>query len=113
MSSVCSSSSLGSSVDLDVLDGEVFEVLGVGVGLQVVDQTENNSDGLFRPSTKSLAEFLSLTGSSDTTEVFQIWDTSSVGQNVLEVLLGFGNGETLDGICGLVCVFIMDSEILS
>ena len=90
MGSVCSSSTLGGSVDLNVLDGEVFKVLGVGVGLQIVDQTEDDSDRFFGPSTESFTEFLGLSGSSDTTEVVQIGDTSSVGEDVLEILLGFG-----------------------
>ena len=113
MGSVCSSSTLGGSVDLNVLDGEVFKVLGVGVGLQIVDQTEDDSDRFFGPSTESFTEFLGLPSSSYTTEVVQIGYTPSVGQDVFEILFGFGDRHTFNGISGLVCVFIMDSKILS
>lgn len=44
MSSIGSSASLGSSVDLHVIDGQVLEILGVGVGLKVVDESKHNSD---------------------------------------------------------------------
>ena len=42
--SIGSSSTLGGSVDLDVVDGDIFEVFGVGVGLHVGEESEDNSD---------------------------------------------------------------------
>jgi hypothetical protein len=45
--------------------------------------------------------------------MLEIWDTSSVGEDVLKVLFGLGDGQTLDGVGGLVCVFIMDPEVFS
>lgn len=42
--SVCSSASLSGSVDLDVVDDEVLHVLSVSVGLDVVDESQDNSD---------------------------------------------------------------------
>ena len=112
MGSVSSSSALSGSVDSDVVNGEVLEVFSVGVRLQVVDQSQHDSDGLFWPSTEGFAELSGLTGSSDTTEVLKIWYASSVSEDVLEVLFGFGDGETLDGVGGFVGVFIMNSEVL-
>ena len=113
MSSVSSSSSLGGSVNLNVFDGQVLEVFSVGIWLQIVDQTEDDSDRFFGPSTESFTEFLGLPSSSYTTEVVQIGYTPSVGQDVFEILFGFGDRQTFNGISGLVCVFIMDSKILS
>lgn len=112
MCSVRSSSALGCSVHGNVIDAEVFEVFGVGVGFQVVDQSQNNSDGLFRPSTKSLTELGSLPGSTDTTEVLEVGYTSSVSKNVFEVLFSFGDGETLDSVGSFVGIFIVNSEVL-
>ena len=42
--SVGSSASLGGSVDLHVIDGQVLEVLCVSVGLEVVDESKNDLD---------------------------------------------------------------------
>ena len=42
--SVCSSASLGGSVDLDVVDDEVLHIFSVGVGFDVVDESQDNSD---------------------------------------------------------------------
>lgn len=44
MGSVCSSASLGGSIDLNVVNDEVFHILGVGVGFDVVNETEDDSD---------------------------------------------------------------------
>ncbi len=112
MGSVRSSSALSGSVDSDVVDGEVLEVFSVGVRLQVIDQSQHDSDGFFGPSTEGLAELSSLAGSSDTAEVLEIGYASSVGNDVLEVLFGFGDGETLNGVGCFVGVFIMNSEVL-
>ena len=113
VSSISSSSTFSSSVDSNVFDGEIFQVFSVSVGFEVVDQTENNSDTLFWPSTQSLSELSGLTGSSDTTEVFQIWNASSVGQNILQVLFSFWDSETFNCVCCLIGVLIMNSQVLS
>ena len=42
--SVCSSSALCSSIDLDVIDGEVFQIFDVGVCFKVVNKAEDNLD---------------------------------------------------------------------
>lgn len=109
--SVGSSASLGSSINLDVINDEVLQILGVGVGLKVVNESEDGSDGLFGPSTKGLAEFSSLSGSADASVVLGEGDASAVGEDVLEVLFGFGDGQALDGFGGLVGIFIMDAEV--
>ena len=52
MSTVCPSSLLGGLVDLDVLDNQVagVETLGVGVGLSVLQETEEELGGLGGPA---------------------------------------------------------------
>ena len=61
MSAVCTPSLLGGLVDLDVLDDQVggVEALGVGVGLSVLEQTEEELGALDGPAgpgnTQSLA----------------------------------------------------------
>lgn len=63
MSTVCATALLGGLVDLDVLDNEVasVETLGIGVGLGVLEETEEELGGLDGPAgagdTKLLACF--------------------------------------------------------
>jgi hypothetical protein len=42
--SISSSSTLGGSVDLNVINGDVFQIFRCGIGLQVVKKAENDSD---------------------------------------------------------------------
>jgi len=43
--------------------------------------------------------------------MLSIRDTSSMSENILEILLGLGDGETFDSFGSLVGVFIMNSEV--
>jgi hypothetical protein len=43
--------------------------------------------------------------------VLGVGDASSVGEDILEILFGFGDSESLDGFGCLIGVLIMDSEI--
>ena len=60
MSTVCSSSLLWCLVDLDVLDDKVvgIETLGIGVGLSVLEETEEELGGLDGPSSLGDTELL-------------------------------------------------------
>ena len=109
--SVCSSSSFCSSINLDVINCEVFKVFGVGIWLEVINKSQNDFDWFLGPSSESFSELSGLSGSSDSSVVFSIGDTSSVSEDVLEILFGFGDGETFDGFGSLIGVFIMNSEI--
>lgn len=109
--SIGSSASLCGSVDLHVIDGQVLEVLGVCVGLEVVDESEHHSDGLLGPSSQSLAELSSLSSPTDSSVVGSVGHTSPVSEDVLEILSGFCNGESLHCLGSLVGVFIMDAEV--
>jgi hypothetical protein len=50
---MCATTTWASAVDLDVADSEVlsFKSLGLGVGLSVLQQTQQRTDWLLRPST--------------------------------------------------------------
>ena len=111
MGSVCSSASFSSSINLNVIDGKVFEIFSVGIGFEVIYKSQNNFDWFFGPSPKSFSELSSLTGSTDSSVVFCVRNASSVSEDVLEILLSFGDGKTFDCFSGLISVFIMDSEI--
>lgn len=78
MGSISSSSSLGCSVDLDVIDRQIFKIFGICVSLDIVDQPQDNSDRFFRPSSQSFAELSSLASSADTSEVGGVRDASFV-----------------------------------
>ena len=54
-----------------------------------------------------------MSGSTDSSVMFGEGDTSSVCEDVFQVLLSFGDGETLDGFGSLIGIFIVDSEIFS
>ena len=42
MSSVGSSTAFSRSIDLDVVDSKIFEVFGVGVGFEVVNESQDH-----------------------------------------------------------------------
>ena len=60
MSTVCSAALLGGLVDLDVLDDQVasVETLGIGVGLSVLEETEEELGGLDGPAGAGDTELL-------------------------------------------------------
>ena len=113
MSSVSSSSAFCGSINLDVIDGKIFKVFSVGIGFEVIYESQNNLDWFLWPSSESFSELSRLSGSSDSSVVFSVRNTSSVSEDVLEILFGFGNGKTFNGFGSLISVFIMDSEISS
>lgn len=61
MGTVCSATLLWGLVDLDVLDDEVsgIETLGIGVGLSVLEETEEELSRLDWPSSARNTELLS------------------------------------------------------
>lgn len=52
-----------------------------------------------------------MSGSADASVVLGVGDTSPVGKDILEILLGLGDGESLDCLGSFVGIFIMDSEV--
>ena len=111
--SVCSSSALSSSINLDVINGEVFKVFSVGIGFEIINKSQNNLDWFLWPSSESFAELSSLSGSTDSSVVFCVGNTSSVSEDVLEILFSLGDSKAFHCFCSFISVFIMDSEISS
>ena len=71
MGTVCSATLLWGLVDLDVLDDEVtsIETLGIGVGLSVLEKTEEELSRLDWPSSARDTKLLSYT-SKNTSALF-------------------------------------------
>lgn len=111
MSPVGTTTSLGSSIDLHVINGQIFKVLGVGVGLEVVDQSKHNSNRLLGPSSEGLSELSSLASSTDTSVVSSVRNTSPVSEDILQILPGLGKSEPLYSLGSLVGILVMNSEI--
>lgn len=110
--SVGSSAAALGAVDLDVLDDQLIglELLGVGVGFEVLDQTEQDLDRLFGPATLGDAEFGGLTGAGDVLVEADDGDAALVGEDVLEVALGDGEGLALEHLGGLVGVLEVNAQ---
>jgi len=113
VSSVSSPSALLGSVNLDVGDSQITSVksLNVGIGLEVLQETDDDLNGLLGPSALSESEFLSLAGTSDVASVASEGDAALVSEDVLEVGLGELDGHSLDGLGGLISILVMDSEV--
>ena len=67
---VCAAALLGGLVDLDVLDDQVggIETLGVGVGLGVLQETEEELGGLYGPAGTRDTKLLAYLGTSVSTD---------------------------------------------
>jgi hypothetical protein len=110
---VCPSALLGGLVDLDVLDnqGTGVETLGVGVGLSVLEETEEELGGLDGPSSLGDTELLALGGAASGAGV------SSHGDGLLVLLdvLKEGNSTlqlpAVDGLGGLAGVLEADTQV--
>lgn len=97
--SVCSASSTLGLVALNVSQNKSVHIqrLGLGVGNQVLQQTDDNLGGLNGPTSLSVLELLSLTGSSDTAVESSEGNASLLVNDGVEVLdslvhLGSSNG---------------------
>lgn len=102
---------LGSSIDLHVINSQIFKVLGVGVGLEVVDQTKHNSNRLLGPSSEGLSELSSLASPTDTSVVSGVRNTSPVSEDIFQILPGLGDSESLYSLGSLIGILVMNSEI--
>lgn len=111
MGPVGTTTSLGSSIDLHVINSQIFKVLGVGVGLEVVDQSKHNSNRLLGPSSEGLSELSSLASPTDTSVVSGVRNTSPVSEDILQILLGLGKSEPLYSLGSLIGILVMNSEI--
>jgi hypothetical protein len=110
---VCPPALLGSLVDLDVLDdeGAGIETLGVGVGLGVLEETEEELSRLDGPAGPGDTELLALSGTASATGVSSHGDSLLVLLDVLEEGHGTLELPAVDGLGGLAGVLEGDTEV--
>lgn len=110
---VCPSALLGGLVDLDVLDnqGTGVETLGVGVGLSVLEETEEELGGLNGPSSLGDTELLALGGAASGAGVSSHGDSLLVLLDVLEEGNSALKLPAVDGLGGLASVLERNSEV--
>lgn len=110
---VCASPLLGGLVDLDVLDDEVagVEALGVGVGLGVLEEAEEELGGLDGPAGLGDAEGLALGGAADGAGVAAEGDSLLLLGDVLEEGDGALELPAVDGLGGLTGVLEGHTEV--
>lgn len=113
MGTVCSATLLWGLVDLDVLDNEVsgVETLGVGVGLSVLEETEEELGGLDWPSGAGDTKLLSLSGTTGSTSISSHWDSLLVLLDVLKELNSSLELPSVDGLCGLAGVLERNTKV--
>jgi len=113
VSTVSAPSLLGSLVDLDVLDDQVLsvETLGVGVGLGVLEETDEDLSGLDGPAGLGDTESLALSSASSAASVpphgngfLVLQDISEVGERAVEL-------PAVDGLGGLAGVLEGNAEV--
>jgi hypothetical protein len=110
---VCSPPLLGGLVDLDVLDDQVAGVktLGVGVGLSVLQETEQELGGLDGPASLGDTKLLALGGAASAAGVAAHGDGLLVLLDVLEEGDSTLQLPAVDGLGGLVGVLEGDAEV--
>lgn len=141
MSTVCAAALLGGLVDLDVLDDQVggVKTLGVGVGLGVLEEREDELGRLDGPAGLGDTELLAfvidqyvcsysqvdisipicilaagrltLGGAASAPGITSHGDGLGVVLDVLEVLEGTGDLPAVDGLSGLTGVLERDTEV--
>lgn len=111
--SVSSSSHLGSLVDLDVGDLQLGHVqaLGLGVGLDILQQVLDVVDRLGGPSSLLDTPLLTLGGSSDGVVESSERNGSLVVQHLVQVFLGLLEVPAVDGLGGLSGVLERHSQV--
>jgi len=110
---VCAAALLGGLVDLDVLDDQVggVKTLGVGVGLGVLEEREDELGRLDGPAGLGDTELLALGGAASAPGITSHGDGLGVVLDVLEVLEGTGDLPAVDGLSGLAGVLERDTEV--
>ena len=114
VSTVCSATTLTSSVDLNVCDAEFLDIetLRLGVGLSVLEEIDENVDALLWPATLGGAlGSVNLSGTTNSTVEATERDGLTVTKNVTEEALSLSQGEVLDGLSSLTGVLEVNTEI--
>lgn len=110
---VGSSAALGGLVDLNVLDDEVagVEALGVGVGLSVLQKTEELLGGLDGPASLGDTEFLALGSATSASGISAHRNGLLVVDDVLEVDESALELPSVDGLGSFPSVLEADTQI--
>jgi hypothetical protein len=113
VSAVCAAALLGGLVDLDVLDNQVasVETLGIGVGLGVLEQAEEELSRLDGPAGTGDTEGLALGGAANGTAVAAHGNGLALGHDVLEELDRALKLPAVDGLSGLASVLERNTEV--
>jgi hypothetical protein len=103
----------GGLVDLDVLDDHLggVKTLLDGVGLSVLEEAHQSSDGLTRPATLGLTPLLSLGGAANLAVVALEGDATGLGEDLAVQLLGLAEGHALDDVGSLEGVLEVAAEV--
>ena len=114
MGSVCSSSSADSSLGDNMGDDALFwvERLSCGIGLKVVQESEDVLDRLLWPSTVVVTDVLAHSLTANTSSVNSERNDARVGENILHVLDGLEQVESLAGSGSLISVLIVCSQVV-
>ena len=115
MSSVGSPSALDSALHGEVADVGSFhiEALGLGVGLQVLEELEHVSDRLLGETTLGHTVELGLGGSANVASESSVRNAIFVFEHILEVLDGSLQLEASDGSCCFISVLEVGSEVVN
>ena len=112
---VGAAASAGGAVALDVRDDEVLPVhrLGLGVGLGVLDEVEDDLGGLNGPpaGVSGGVDLLSLGVVADSSGVLGEGDGGLELEDVVHELLGLGGGHAVDVVGNFAAVLEVDTEV--
>ena len=110
---VSSTSHLGGTVHLDVINDEVVGVqsLVLRVALGVLEHVEEELAGLERPTSLTGAVDGGLSVATNTTGVAGVWDDLFLFSTVLKVVNGPIQLLSLDCLSNIVCVLVMNAEV--
>ncbi len=112
--SVSPPTALHSAVDLNVSNNTPLNIqaLGLGVGLEVLEQLEHVGGGLLGPSALSEFESLSLSMATNATAVLSEGNDLLVLQDGLQVFNRLQEFQALDSASYFVSVLVMSSQVL-
>jgi hypothetical protein len=115
VSSVCSSSASLSLVALNVGQDEIVNVerLGLGVGDEVLQESNDDLGGLDGPTTLSVLELLGLSSSTNTTIESTEWNASLLLNNSVEVLDSISHSGSPDGSADFEGVLEVNADVCS
>ena len=117
MGSIGSPSALGGSLDADVGDlafcGVKHLLLGLTVGLEVLEQVQNVFAGLLRESTVVMVDILAHGVSARTTSVPSEGNNVLLLKNTLDIFDGFNEVHATACAGSIVSVLVVSSKVIA